>query len=142
MEKQQENSYHDLIVYQQSRWLAREIYEMTNSFPREEIHSLTSQIRRSSRAIGAQIAAAWAKRGFEKYFIGKLTDADGEQHETQHWIEVARDCGYISDEKSQLLIGKCRDVGNLILDMLEQASTFGKPPSRPMAGTQAEYVID
>ena len=45
---------------------------------------MTDQIRRSSRAIGGQIAEAWAKRRYEKHFISKLTDADGEQQETQH----------------------------------------------------------
>lgn len=142
MEKQQESSHRDLIVYQKSTWLAREIFEMTNSFPREEIHSLTSQLRRSSRSIGAQIAEAWAKRGYEKYFTGRLTDADGEQHETQHWIEIAEDCGYISHEKSQLLIEKCRDIGQLLTDMLDQASALAKPPARPVSGSQAEYLIE
>ena len=73
---------------------------MTKSFPKEEMYSLTDQIRRSSRSVGAQIAEAWAKRHYEKHFISKLTDSDGEQHETQHWIEVAEDCGYITKEKS------------------------------------------
>lgn len=62
------------------------------------MYSLTDQVRRSSRSVGAQIAESWGKRRYEKHFISKLTDADGEQLETQHWIEVALDCGYISNE--------------------------------------------
>jgi four helix bundle protein len=91
-------SHHDLIVYQKARILAQEIFEMTKSFPKKETYSLTDQVRRSSRSVGAQIAEAWAKRPYEKHFISKLTDADGEQHDTQHWIEIAKDCGYISRE--------------------------------------------
>ena len=83
------DSFHDLIVYQKSRQLQREIYKTTKSFPKEEMFSLTDQIRRSSRSIGSNISEAWAKRRYEKHFIGKLTDADGEQMETQHWIETA-----------------------------------------------------
>ncbi len=76
-------SYRDLEVYKLTRQLSLEIYELTKSFPKEEMYSLTDQIRRSSRSVGAQIAEAWAKRRYEKHFISKLTDADGEQQETQ-----------------------------------------------------------
>jgi len=58
-------SFRDLIVYQKSRKLAKEILELTKSFPRDEKFSLTDQIRRSSRSIGANIAEAWAKRRYE-----------------------------------------------------------------------------
>ncbi len=75
-------SFRDLLVYQKTRQLAREIFQITATFPREEMFSLTDQIQRSSRSIGAQIAEAWAKRRYERHFLSKLTDADGEQQET------------------------------------------------------------
>lgn len=87
-------SFKDLEVYKLSRQLAKEIFEVSKKFPKEEMYSLTDQVRRSSRSIGAQIAEAWAKRRYEKHFVSKLTDADGEQQETQHWIETALDCSY------------------------------------------------
>ena len=71
-------SFHDLVVYQKARTFSREIFLLTRSFPKEETYSLTDQIRRSSRSIGANIAEAWAKRRYEKHFVSKLTDADGE----------------------------------------------------------------
>lgn len=86
-------SFRDLIVYQKSRQLQREIFKITKSFPREETFSLTDQIRRSFRSIGSNTSESWAKRRCEKHFISKLTDPDGEQMETQHWIETALDCG-------------------------------------------------
>jgi four helix bundle protein len=86
------DSFRDLIVYQKSRQLQRDLFKITKSFPKEEIFSLTDQVRRSSRSIGANISESWAKRRYEKHFISKLTDADGEQMETQHWIETALDC--------------------------------------------------
>ena len=54
-ELQHAGSFRDLIVYQKSRKLAKEIKELTLSFPRDEKFSLTDQIRRSSRSIGANI---------------------------------------------------------------------------------------
>jgi four helix bundle protein len=141
-EKQHVEGHRDLLVYQKSRWLAREIFEMSNSFPQEEIHSLTGQIRRSSRSVGAQIAEAWAKRGFEKHFASKLSDADAGQCETQHWIEIAEDCGYISHEKSQLMVERCREVGNLLKEMLDQAPLINNSPTRLTGGASAEYLIE
>lgn len=60
------------------------------------MYSFTAQIRRSLRAIGAQIAEAWTKRRYEAHFISKLTDADAENQETQHSIEVALNCNYLT----------------------------------------------
>ena len=52
-------SYRDLEVYKLARQLSKEIYEVSKGFPKEEMYSLTDQIRRSSRSVGAQIAEAW-----------------------------------------------------------------------------------
>ena len=119
-------SYRDLNVYKLSRDLSLSIYEMTKRFPSEEKFSLTDQIRRSSRSVGAQIAEAWAKRRYKKHFISKLTDADGEQQETQHWIEVACDCGYIDLNESEDLIDQYKILGKMIGTMINKASKFCK----------------
>lgn len=142
MDKKYAKSHRDLIVYQKARMLAQEIFEITRSFPKDEIYSLTDQIRRSSRSIGAQIAEAWAKRPYEKHFISKLTDSDGEQHETQHWIETAEDCGYIAQEKSAQLVEKCREIGRLLGSMMDKSSQFCNPPVRSVKEEPAEYFTD
>jgi four helix bundle protein len=64
--------FRDLIVYQKARAVAKRVYELTKAFPKEETYSLTDQVRRSSRAIGAQIAEAWAKRRYPNHFASKL----------------------------------------------------------------------
>ena len=69
-------SFRDLEVYKLARQLAKEIFEVSKSFPKEEMYSLTDQIRRASRSIGGQIAEAWGKRRYQRHFISKLTDAD------------------------------------------------------------------
>jgi four helix bundle protein len=88
-------SFRDLKVYQMAFKLQQKIFEITKHFPKEETYSLTDQIRRSSRAVGANIAEAWQKRRYVAHFVSKLTDSDGEQAETQHWIITAFSCGYI-----------------------------------------------
>ncbi|WP_340102903.1 four helix bundle protein [Rhodohalobacter sp. 8-1] len=117
-------SFRDLEVYKLSRDLSLSIFEMTKQFPNEEKFSLTDQIRRSSRSVGAQIAEAWAKRRYQKHFISKLTDADGEQQETQHWIEVAYDCGYLDTNESNDLINEYKILGKMIGTMINKASEF------------------
>lgn len=52
-------SFKDLLVYQKAQEVAKEVFKITQSFPKEEMYSLTDQVRRLSRSIGAQIAEAW-----------------------------------------------------------------------------------
>lgn len=109
-----------------SRELASSIFELTKQFPNEEKFSLTDQVRRSSRSIGAQIAEAWAKRRYEKHFISKLTDADGEQQETQHWIEIALDCEYLTKDEAKQLILEYQKLGKMLGTMIRKSSSFCK----------------
>jgi four helix bundle protein len=117
-------SFRDLIVYQKAKALAKEIFQLSKRFPREEMYSLTDQIRRCSRSIGGQIAEAWAKRLYEKHFVSKLTDADGEQNETQHWLDTAADCEYISAVEQAALIAKCQEIGRLLGGMISKSDKF------------------
>ena len=123
------NSHRDLLVYKNAMHLSHRIFEMTRHFPKAETYSLTDQVLRSSRSIGAQIAEAWAKRRYKRHFVSKLTDADGEQHETQHWIEVAKDCGYINEYDAQALISDCKEIGRLLGGMIKKSAAFCNPSS-------------
>ena len=105
-------SFRDLLVYQKVRSVAKEVFELTKDFPKEERYSLTDQVRRSSRSVGAQIAEAWAKRRYPNHFLSKLTDSDGELQETLHWLRTATDCGYIDKD--------------LALELSELTATIGK----------------
>lgn len=119
-------SYRELEVYKLAREVSKEVYNMTKTFPSEERYSLTDQIRRSSRSVGAQIAESWGKRRYESHFISKLTDADAEQLETQHWIEISEECSYINSEKAKSLLQKCESLGKMIQSMIDKSSIFCK----------------
>lgn len=107
----------DLIVYQKAFSAAMEIFHLSKKFPTEEKYSLTDQIRRSSRSVNANITEAWRKRRYEKSFINKLNDADGEAAETQNWLDFAFACEYI-DEKTYLeLYKKYDEVLGMIVSM-------------------------
>ena len=117
-------SFRELEVYKLARELSQEIFQISKGFPKEEMYSLTDQIRRSSRSVAAQITEAWAKRRYEKHFISKLTDSDGEQQETQHWIETAHDCSYISKEVAKQLLEKYSSVGKMLNSMMNKSDLF------------------
>jgi len=136
------DSFRDLIVYQKSRKLAKEIKEITQSFPKDEKFSLTDQIRRSSRSIGANIAESWAKRRYEKHFISKLTDSDGEQMETQHWIGTALDCEYIDERTNNQLVDKCLEIGRMLNGMMDKADMFCGEPPRTVREEAAGYFTE
>jgi hypothetical protein len=55
-------SFKELEVYKISRELSKSIFTISQKFPSDEKYSLTDQIRRSSRSIGAQLAEAWGKK--------------------------------------------------------------------------------
>ena len=116
--------FKDLEVYQLARKLAKEIFELSKSFPKEETYSLTDQIRRSSRSIGGQIAEAWGRRKYERHFVSKLTDADGEQEETVHWLIVANDCNYITQEVADYFMDQYASVHRMLESMQDKSSSF------------------
>lgn len=132
-------NHRDLIVYQKAQHLAREIFILTKTFPKEEMYSLTDQIRRSSRSVGAQVAEAWAKRRYENYFLSKLTDADGEQHETQHWLETAYDCGYLADRQLSSLRERCEEIGRLLNSMMNKSDLFCGRTEHRLRESPSEY---
>ena len=121
---QHAKSFRDLLVYQKSRTVAQVVFKLSQSFPKTETYSLTDQIRRSSRSIGAQIAEAWGKRQYARHFVSKLTDADAEQLESQHWIEVAFDCEYLNQVQRTNLLALLTEIGRMLHSMISKADQF------------------
>ncbi len=111
-------SFNELEAYQLAFDLQQMICERSKKFPNEETYSHTDQIRRSSRSVGANIAEAWRKRRYPAHFASKLTDSDGENAETQHWLETACACGYIDSLLKENLLAKSTQVGAMLGRMI------------------------
>lgn len=116
--------FRDLDVYKLAESLGQQVLELTFGFPKEEKFSLTDQIRRSSRSVGAQIAEAWAKRRYKKHFISKLTDANGELFETQHWVRQGMLCKYIDETTATNLIDNYEILNKKINAMINKSDSF------------------
>jgi four helix bundle protein len=97
---------------------------VSKSFPVEEKYSLTDQIRRSSRSVCANLREAWAKRRYGAHFASKLTDADGENGETETWLDFAFDCGYLSKSDYARFVEECHEVGAMLGGMINEPSSF------------------
>jgi four helix bundle protein len=114
----------ELNVYQRSFELAGKIFALSRRWPVEERYSLTDQIRRAARSVGANLAESWAKRRYEAHFVSKLTDADGENHEVEHWLLSAKRDGYLTAEDLQELLESKREVGRMLGSMIQNPGPF------------------
>ncbi len=118
----------DLEVYKFAYALSMEIFRQSKDWPREERYALTDQIRRSSRSVCANLREAWAKRLYAAHFVTKLTDCDGENAETDTWLDYARDCEYLSKEAHASLSRDVESVGRMLGAMLMKARQFTDIP--------------
>jgi four helix bundle protein len=109
--------HQDLIVYKRAIEAAMRIFEVSKSFPKEEIYSLTDQVRRSSRSVPSNVAEAWRKRRYKAAFVCKLNDAEGEAAETQTWIEVALRSGYIERPVAKDLYLEYDEIISMLVSM-------------------------
>ena len=120
----QYRGYRDLRVYQVAYALALEIHEVSKSFPHEERYSMTDQIRRASRSVVANIAEAWRRRKYEKSFISKLIDSSSEEAEVEVWLEMCKDCGYITVASHDEFLAKYEEVGKMLTSMISHPEKF------------------
>ena len=116
----------ELEVYKLAYEQSMEIFLISKKFPKDETFSLTDQIRRSSRSVCGYLREAWAKRRYIAHFISKITDCDGENGETETWLDFAKDCEYISIDVHNQLIQRNNSVGKMLGNMLNKSEEFCK----------------
>jgi four helix bundle protein len=122
--KQAIRHFSDLIVWQKAFALGLKVFAASRTWPKEERYALIDQVRRSSRSVGANIAEAWGKRRYEAHFISKLSDADAELHETEHWLPFALAHGYIAQSDLNEMSGLLDEVGRMLGSMMAKPAPF------------------
>lgn len=122
--------FRDLDVYKLAREQAKVVFALSKAFPMEEKFSLTDQIRRSSRAVNAMIAEAWARRRYPAAFINKIDEALGEAMETQAWLDHALDCGYLDRNQHRSLNDSWQRIGAMLHRMMQRADDFCRSASQ------------
>jgi four helix bundle protein len=136
-------SFRDLETYKLAREGAKRVYGTSKGFPGEERYSLTDQIRRSSRAVKALLAEAWARRRYRAAFVNKIGEAMGEAMETQSWLDDALDCGYVDAVLHKDMDALWQRVGAMLSGMISRADDFCKnPPDHAYVREGAVYTAD
>ncbi len=133
--------FEELRVYQMAFEAAMRVFELSKRWPKEELYSLTDQIRRASRSVCANIAEGWRKRRYQRHFISKLTDADGEAAETRVFLSFAFRCGYL-EESDYIDLDKIYDriSGGLVNMMINPEKWCG--PAYLVREDGADYNVD
>jgi four helix bundle protein len=116
-------SYRDLKVYQLSFSAAMDIFNLSKTFPKEELYALTDQVRRSSRSISANLVEGWAKRHYENVFRRHLQEAIGSANETKLWLDFARECGYLSLEQHDCLLDDYEEICKMLQGLYDRWRT-------------------
>lgn len=117
----------ELEAYGKAFEAAMKIFQASQRFPKEEVYSLTNQIRRASRSVCANIAEAWRERRYEAAFIAKVTDAEAEAAETQTWIEFAVQSNYLEREEGSKLYQAYHEILGTLVGMVNHSEKWILP---------------
>jgi four helix bundle protein len=82
-----------------------------------------------------------AKRRYERHFVSKLTDADAEQMETQHWLGEACDCHYVDPKQGAELTGELLQIGRMLNSMMAKAYSFCGQNHSFVREDASEYMV-
>jgi four helix bundle protein len=108
-----EKPYRKLVVWQRAHSLALDLYKATASFPKEEVYGLTSQVRRASVSVAANIVEGHERRS-KKELKRFLRIAQSSLAETEYYLELARDLGYLANDLYAQLDNVRGEVGYLL----------------------------
>jgi four helix bundle protein len=110
-------SYKDLIAWQKSMALVRDIYRLTSAFPQDEIYGLTSQLRRAAVSVPSNIAEGQGRLsvGEFKQFIGH---ARGSAFEVETQVLIARDLGYVGQPETEAVLSRIQEIGRILSGLL------------------------
>jgi four helix bundle protein len=106
-------SYRDLRVWQAAIELAVACYAETKNFPASETYGLTSQIRRSSTSIAANIAEGYGRDHTGSY-VQFLRVAQGSLKELETHVIVAKRIGYLDSSREKCLLQKSEEIGKML----------------------------
>jgi four helix bundle protein len=113
----QVKSHFELDDFKKAFDVAMDLFEVSKAFPREEMYSLTDQLRRAARSVCGNLAEAWRKRIYEAAFVSKLNDCEAEAAEAQTWIAFAVRCNYLDRDKGAEFHGTYEEILRMLVSM-------------------------
>ena len=117
------NSFKDLIVWQKSHDLVLSVYKITLLFPKEEMFALTSQLRRATVSIPANIVEGFKKKTLANK-LNFISHSEGSLEEVKYYLILAKDLNYITIDEYNKLENECEEISKLIGGYIKQIKKF------------------
>ena len=117
------HDFKKLEVWRKARVVAKDIYICCQSFPKEEIFGLTSQIKRSVISIPSNIAEGCG-RDSKKQFSYHLNVALGSTFELETQLLIAKDLEYLKEEDQEKLITKLEEIAKMIFGLKKSLQKY------------------
>lgn len=114
------SSYQNLKVYQVAKEVDEKIFELTNTFPKYELYSLTDQIRRSTHSIVSNIAEGFGRKFYKQEYIRFLTFSRGSCNESREHLKASLTRGYCSKANFDILDDKLDHLGRMLTMLIKK----------------------
>lgn len=112
-------NYKDLKVWEKAHLFTLKVYESTKAFPKEEIYSLTNQLRRSASAVPANIAEGCGKNS-KNDFAHYLNIALGSTNESEYYLILSKDLKYLEEDLFQILFNLINEVKGMLIALINK----------------------
>lgn len=112
-------NYKDLKVWEKAHLFTLEVYKATKCFPKEEMYGLTSQLRRASSSIAANIAEGCGKNT-KNDFARFLNISLGSANEAEYFILLSKELGFISNEEYEILFKQVNEVKAMLIVLISK----------------------
>lgn len=115
-------NYRELIVWQKSMAAAKETYSLTDKLPKEEIFSLSNQMRRAAVSIPSNIAEGYG-RGSDAEFARYLRISHGSLSELETQLLLCKEIGYLKEYEIEPTLNILQEIGKMINSLLAKTKT-------------------
>ncbi len=107
------NSFYDLDAWRKAHGFVLEIYNTTKKFPKEELYGITSQLRRASASITANISEGFSRCHYNDK-IRFYHNARGSISEIQNFLFLSKDLAFLTDKEFKYLFDLTEGINKLI----------------------------
>jgi four helix bundle protein len=112
-------SYRDLLVWEQAMQLTAAVYRLTKSWPKDELYGLTSQARRASASVPANIAEGYGRENRGSY-VQFLKIAQGSLKELETHLLIAERVDIATKPEIAFVLARCESVGKLLRALIRK----------------------
>ncbi|SRR6266496_2341633 len=115
-------NYKDLKVWEKSHQFTLKVYEITKAFPKDEIYSLTNQLRRAASSIPANIAEGCGKNS-QAEFAHFLNISLGSANESEYFLILSKDLQYLNENNFTILFAIINEIKAMLISLIGKVRT-------------------